>query len=342
MNDKILKIRYKKIDALTKKTLKGGSFELLYREKEKDEAGKEVPWTNVKEKKDGREVNVARPADKNGLIEFEITKPGYYAIKEAKAPAGYVKPFDKNGIVKDFILKDGKLYEKSMFDFEVSRFNMMHFVTLTWYHQDTYDLTINPEHKNIDYKKKEGSTYKSKLSLSGLDSSATVEMRLRKKASTKDEDFKIELKPSNGKLDIDLNEIVQKLEAKDMNLSDLGDFSTDDAIKLEIKQDIYSGVQNVKVDLDLVEYKETKTYNIPDTDYTTGYYNKFNSNKEIITVKDEKTKIEQNKDPIEVENRKVELPRASGIGNMLIYYLIGLLVMLLGILVYYKKKKKVA
>lgn len=342
LNDKIFKIRYKKIDALTKKTLKGGSFELLYREKEKDEAGKEVPWTNVKEKKDGREVNVARPADKNGLIEFEITKPGYYAIKEAKAPAGYVKPFDKNGIVKDFILKDGKLYEKSMFDFEVSRFNMMHFVTPTWYHQDTYDLTINPDHKNIDYKKKEGSTYKSKLSLSGLDSSATVEMRLRKKASTKDEDFKIELKPSNGKLDIDLNEIVQKLEAKDMNLSDLGDFSTYDAIKLEIKQDIYSGVQNVKVDLDLVEYKETKTYNIPDTDYTTGYYNKFNSNKEIITVKDEKTKIEQNKDPIEIENSKVELPRASGIGNMLIYYLIGLLVMLLGILVYYKKKKKVA
>ena len=343
LNDKIFKIRYKKIDALTKKTLKGGSFELLYREKEKDEAGKEVPWTNVKEKKDGREVNVARPADKNGLIEFEITKPGYYAIKEARAPAGYVKPFDKNGIVKDFILKDGKLYEKSMFDFEAARDTRVHRITDVFYYEDTYQLTINPDHKNLDYKKKEGSTYKSKLSLSGLDSSATVEMRLKKKASTKDETFKIDLKPSNGKLDIDLNEIVQKLEAKNMNLSDLGDYSTDDAIKIEIKQDIYSGDQNVKVDLDLVGYKESKTYNIPSTDFPTFYSNKkFNSNKEIITVKDDKTKIEQNKDPIEVENRKVELPRASGIGNMLIYYLIGLLVMLLGILVYYKKKKKVA
>ncbi|EEI81895.1 SpaA isopeptide-forming pilin-related protein, partial [Anaerococcus tetradius] len=343
LNDKIFKIRYKKIDALTKKTLKGGSFELLYREKEKDEAGKEVPWTNVKEKKDGREVNVARPADADGLIEFEITKPGYYAIKEAKAPAGYVKPFDKNGIVKDFILKDGKLYEKSMFDFEAARDTRVHRITDVFYYEDTYQLTINPDHKNLDYKKKESSTYKSKLSLSGLDSSATVEMRLKKKASTKDETFKIDLKPSNGKLDIDLNEIVQKLEAKNMNLSDLGDYSTDDAIKLEIKQDIYSGDQNVKVDLDLVGYKESKTYNIPSTDFPTFYSNKkFNSNKEIITVKDDKTKIEQNKDPIEVENRKVELPRASGIGNMLIYYLIGLLVMLLGILVYYKKKKKVA
>lgn len=343
LNDKIFKIRYKKIDALTKKTLKGGSFELLYRDKEKDEKGNEVPWTNVKEKKDGREVNVARPADKNGLIEFEITKPGYYAIKEAKAPAGYVKPFDKNGIVKDFILKDGKLYEKSMFDFEAARDTRVHRITDVFYYEDTYQLTINPDHKNLDYKKKEGSTYKSKLSLSGLDSSATVEMRLKKKASTKDETFKIDLKPSNGKLDIDLNEIVQKLEAKNMNLSDLGDYSTDDAIKIEIKQDIYSGDQNVKVDLDLVGYKESKTYNIPSTDFPTFYSNKkFNSNKEIITVKDDKTKIEQNKDPIEVENRKVELPRASGIGNMLIYYLIGLLVMLLGILVYYKKKKKVA
>lgn len=46
--------------------------------------------------------------------------------------------------------------------------------------------------------------------------------------------------------------------------------------------------------------------------------------------------------PIIVENHKAELPKALGTGNILTYTLAGLAVMLLGIYVYYRKKKVVA
>ena len=44
---------------------------------------------------------------------------------------------------------------------------------------------------------------------------------------------------------------------------------------------------------------------------------------------------------LEVENRKVELPKALGTGNILTYTLAGLAVMLAGVFIYYKKKQAI-
>ena len=56
----------------------------------------------------------------------------------------------------------------------------------------------------------------------------------------------------------------------------------------------------------------------------------------------DKTNLNYENNPIEVENHKAELPKALGTGNILTYTLAGLAVMLLGIYVYYRKKKVVA
>lgn len=342
VNKKKFKIRYKKIDALTKGILKGGQFELLYRENEIDPTtNKEIPWENVKEKKDGAEVNVSRQADENGIIEFEITKPGYYAIKEAKAPKGYVKPFDKDGIVKTFALHDGKFYEKSMIEFLASRQDLIDFVTDGWSHKDTYNLTINTEHKNVTYKKKDTEA-KAKLTIGGLKNSAKAEISLKKKASQNAETFKLTYSPTNGTIDLDLNEVVQKLQAQSQSLNKYVDISTDDAIKIEIKQEVYEEDQQIKVDLNLDGDKEANTFVIPHIKYGDNYTNrKLSGDKEIITIKDKETNITQNKDPIEIENRKVELPKAFSTKEWIGYTIAGLAVMLAGVFIYFKKKQAI-
>lgn len=49
-------------------------------------------------------------SDKDGLIEFKFDRDGYYAIKEIKAPVGYITPRD---YVKEFSVLDGKIKIKS-------------------------------------------------------------------------------------------------------------------------------------------------------------------------------------------------------------------------------------
>ena len=44
---------------------------------------------------------------------------------------------------------------------------------------------------------------------------------------------------------------------------------------------------------------------------------------------------------LEVENRKVELPKALGTGNIIAYTLAGLAVMIGGVFIYYKKKQAI-
>lgn len=49
-------------------------------------------------------------SDIDGLIEFKFDRDGYYAIKEIKAPYGYITPRD---YVKEFSVIDGKIKIKS-------------------------------------------------------------------------------------------------------------------------------------------------------------------------------------------------------------------------------------
>lgn len=94
-------IEFEKVDANDKtKKLANAEFEVYYKEKEKGE------YQAYKVTKDGKEVTKTVTSDKDGKISLNVTKPGYYALKETKAPDGYTK---MPGYIKEFRVENGKL-----------------------------------------------------------------------------------------------------------------------------------------------------------------------------------------------------------------------------------------
>ena len=98
-------IEFEKVDADddTKK-LKGAVFEVQYKEKA------DGKYETIKIKKtEGTTVKVVPmtvTSDDNGKFKLEVTKDGYYALEETKAPAGYGK---FPGYIREFKLEKGKL-----------------------------------------------------------------------------------------------------------------------------------------------------------------------------------------------------------------------------------------
>lgn len=94
-------IEFEKVDANDKtKKLANAEFEVYYKEKEDGE------YQAYKVTKDGKEVTKTVTSDKYGKISLHLTKPGYYALKETKAPDGYTK---MPGYIKEFRVENGKL-----------------------------------------------------------------------------------------------------------------------------------------------------------------------------------------------------------------------------------------
>lgn len=122
INDKEFKYKFKKVDNKTQEGIGGAEFELLYRPKEytvtTDINGNvirkdEVPWENVRVTQQGSQVNYKVPSGADGLVEFKFKKPGYYQIKEVKAPDGYIQPENGGTVIKEFVLVDGKIKIKT-------------------------------------------------------------------------------------------------------------------------------------------------------------------------------------------------------------------------------------
>ena len=121
INKKIHKIKFKKTDESGEKILEGAEFEVYYKEKKSgDYSNYQVKmYQNAKGDKLVLNKDEQAPAGykevkkfttgKDGLVEFTFYDSGYYALKETKAPKGYIKPKD---YVKEFAVVDGKVKEK--------------------------------------------------------------------------------------------------------------------------------------------------------------------------------------------------------------------------------------
>ena len=105
VNKKEHEIEFKKIDETSKQVLPGAEFEVHYKEKETD---KYAALTEKKTGEDGKEVDkaITITSDNDGLVKFKFSEPGYYALKETKAPEGYITPKD---YVYEFRLENGKV-----------------------------------------------------------------------------------------------------------------------------------------------------------------------------------------------------------------------------------------
>ena len=90
-------LEFVKVDADdNSKKLQNATFNVLYKENEKDKYGEY--------KVDGKTLTVA--SDENGKFSLNISKDGYYALEETKAPEGYSK---FPGYIKEFKLENGKV-----------------------------------------------------------------------------------------------------------------------------------------------------------------------------------------------------------------------------------------
>ena len=118
-NKKEQKISFKKVDASNKdKKLAGAEFKVFYKKEKTGEYSDTELKLYQNDKGDKLVLNKdeTAPTDykpvnnfttgKDGKIEFTFYENGYYALKETKAPSGYITPRD---YVKEFKLDKGKL-----------------------------------------------------------------------------------------------------------------------------------------------------------------------------------------------------------------------------------------
>lgn len=354
VNEKEHEIVFKKVDANDKKVLEGAEFQVLYKQ-EKD-ADYQKDSIKLYKNNDGTiyafKADEAPPtgytkldkltSGKDGLVKFKVKSNGYYALKETKAPDGYLTP---KGYVKEFVVKDGKVQEEkyltSMDVKKTTGFSMANDVFQKSY-ATNMTLRFNPNHEDITYVKD-----KSTIKLSDLPLKAEIwdnnfnakkplsitaylvdgDKESDKKTITLDltKDYNTNLKASKT---IDLYSLVKELE----NQTTDGDIKSNKTIVLTMSTSLY-----LKSELDIKSnivignnISEERTFHIETKgeEYVDHSY-KFNNMAEI-----------KSENPIEIVNRKLSLPFTRGIRAWIGFTIIGLILMILAAYYYNKKKNK--
>ena len=362
VNKKPQKIKFEKVDASEKTTkLEGAEFEVWYKANEKDEDY--TTKLKVYEKTvDGKaERLVLKEEDniptgykhvegdkfvtgKNGLVEFNVLDNGYYALKEVKAPKGYIKPRD---IVKEFIVKDGKIQtEQYKTEMDVKKTTGLSMANDVFQKSYTTNMTLrfNPNHEDITYVKD-----KSTITLSNLPLKAEIwdnkfnakepisitaylvdgdNKETNKKTYKLDltKDYATNLKASKT---IDLYSLVKELE----NQTAEGDIKSNKTIVLSMSSSLYlTSELDIKSNIVIGDkISEDRTFHIgtKGEEYVDHSYS-FTTMKEIS--KDDTNKYV----PIDIENRKATFPLTGALG-IFGFLIAGAIIMTTS---YYKYRKK--
>ena len=352
VNNKEHEIQFKKVDANDKnKVLAGAEFELWYKQTKEGEYSKD----NISLYKDANGNLYALKADdipptgytkldkftsgKDGLVKFKVNEQGYYALKEIKAPEGYLTP---KGFVKEFAIIGGKVQEeKYKTEMDVNKTRSGTYAN-GWHNTYLTSMTMrfNPDHEEITYVKD-----KSKITLSGLpleneffENNVGAKTGVTIKAYTVDKEngtetfvksYKVDLNNYNnykGKETIDLYELVKgdATDGSPIKSDKTLVFKMSPQIGLTTVLDI-----NSKIVID-DKTVDDRTFNIgtKGEEYVDHSY-KFTNMEEIDSTK-----------PIEIENRKLSLPFTRGIRAWIGFTIIGLVLMILAAYYYNKKKNK--
>ena len=359
VNKKLQKIQFEKVDASEKTTkLEGAEFEVWYKANETDKDY--TTQLKVYEKTvNGKAERLVLKEDdniptgykhvegdkfvtgKDGLVEFNVLDNGYYALKEVKAPKGYIKPRD---IVKEFIVKDGKIQtEQYKTEMDVKKTTGLSMANDVFQKSYTTNMTLrfNPNHEDITYVKD-----KSTITLSNLPLKAEIwdnkfnakepisitaylvdgdNKETNKKTYKLDltKDYATNLKASKT---IDLYSLVKELE----NQSTEGDIKSNKTIVLSMTSSLY-----LKSELDIKsnivigdKIKEDRTFHIgtKGEEYVDHSYE--------FTTMGELTDLGTN--PIQVENHKATFPLTGALG-IFGFLIAGAIIMTTS---YYKYRKK--
>ena len=344
-NKKKQNISFKKVDASTKKALKDAKFDVYYKKNKSDEYSNELLKLYEKTTDGKVERLVLKKGEtppsgfsevksftsgNDGIVDFTFYESGYYALKEIKAPSGYITPKD---YVKEFAATDGKIQEeKYKTEMNVNK-------TQSWsYPKKMYktdiSMKINPNHENITYIKD-----KSKLILSELPyANEITKTNLSIKAylvdskgnKTSDKSYNLTAGDYNNdkaSKEIDLYELVKTLEGKTTDDS----ISSNKTIVLEmssvLKQDTQLSIKSNMVIDD--KTKEARTFNIGTiTDEHKDHSFNFDNMADISN------------NSINIENKKLTLPLTNGIRPWIGFTILGLILMVLAVWYYNKRKNK--
>ena len=359
VNKKPQKIKFEKVDANDKATkLEGAEFEVWYKANETDEGY--TTQLKVYEKTVNGETErlVLKEDDniptgytpvkgdkfvtgKDGLVEFNVLDNGYYALKEVKAPKGYIKPRD---IVKEFVVKDGKIqteqYKTEMDVKKTPDLSMSHDVFQKSYKTEIA-LKFNPNHENITYKSGKSNLTLSNLPLKSefygpkfnvkepISITAYLVDNDNKETTTKTytldltEDYNSGTKASKT---IDLYSLVKELENETAD----GDIKSNKTLVLTMKSSLYPKTElDIKSNIVIGDkIKEDRTYHIgtKGEEYVDHSYK--------FTTMGELTDLGTN--PIQVENHKATFPHTGAMG-IFGFLIAGAIIMTTS---YYKYRKK--
>lgn len=362
VNKKEQKISFVKVDANNKETkLSGAEFKVFYKKEKTGEysdtelklyqnaSGDKLVLNKDETAPTGYYEVDKFTTGKDGKIEFTFHENGYYALKETKAPSGYLTPRD---YVKEFVVKDGKVQtEKYLTEMKV-------FKTKSWFYangmHEVYNtdirMNINPDHEKITYEQG-----KSKITLSGLplnseyyennissktgiNINAKLVNKNNQNSSTKT--YTVPLSQygtdSKGNITIDLYGLVKELEKK------TGDsFESENTIELSMSSTLaLSTVLGINSNIEIGDgedkINEDRTFHIGTKgDEKVDHSYKFTTSEEISKDKD------TNYNPIQVENHKATFPHTGALG-IFGFLIAGAIIMTTSYYKYRKKKREEA
>ena len=357
VNKKEQKISFVKVDATNKDTkLEGAEFKVFYKKEKTGEysdtelklyqnaSGDKLVLNKDETVPEGYTEVDNFTTGKDGKIEFTFRENGYYALKETKAPSGFIKPRD---YVKEFVVKDGKVQtEKYLTEMQVSK-------TKSWFYangmHEVYNtditMNINTDHEKITYEQG-----KSKIILSGLPlnneyyennisprTGITINARLvNTSGRSSAKSYTVPLSQydndNKGNITIDLYELVKELEKKtgdsfeSENTIELSMYSTLDlSTVLDINSKIEIGEREDKISEERSFKIGTKGNEKVDHSY------KFSTSEEIS-----KDSTSNAYTPIEIENKKGVYPLTGAMG-IFGFLIAGTIVMATA---YYKYRRK--
>lgn len=355
VNNKEHEVVFKKVDGIDNKVLAGAEFEVLYKNEKtgeysnkgiilyKDNSGTIYALKSDDTPPTGYTKLDKLTSGKDGIVKFKVNEHGYYALKEVKAPEGYINP---RGIVKEFAVLDDKVqteqYKTEMDVNKTPGFSMSNDVFQKSY-ATNMTLRFNPNHEDITYVKDKSTITLSDLPLKAeiwdnnfndkqpLSITAYLVDNDNKETTTKTYDLDLTKDYKSGtkaSTTIDLYSLVKELE----NQTTDGDIKSNKTIVLKMSTSLY-----LKSELDIKskivigdKISDERTFHIgtKGDEYVNHSY-KFTNMKEI-----------ESDNPIEIVNRKLSLPFTRGIRAWIGFTIIGLVLMILAAYYYNKKKNK--
>ena len=352
VNNKDNEIAFKKVDGTDNtKVLEGAEFQVLYKQDKDAEYQKD----SIKLYKDTAGTIYAFKADdeapsgytevegnkltsgKDGLVKFKVRSNGYYALKEVKAPAGYINP---RGIVKEFAVLDDKIqteqYKTEMDVKKTTGWSMSNDVFQKSY-TTNMTLRFNQNHEDITYVKDKSNITLSNLPLKSeiWDNKFNAKEPISITAYLVDNDnnetttktFTLDLTKDydtsyKGSKTIDLYSLVKELE----NQTADGDIKSNKTLVLSMTSSLYLDSElDIKSNIVIGDkISENRTFHIgtKGDDYVEHSYS--------FTTLGEPTL------PIPVENHKAEYPLTGAMG------IIGFLVVggIMMATAYYKYRRR--